>query len=129
MLKTKRGNDGGIFRSFIFCFGFSALTIVVLSLISAIIVNGLDDPTAFLGIFSLGTMILAAVASGIFSIKIKRESTVGYSALVALSVVLIMLLPMVIKRDWQMMYVTMLLGALLAVFLSYFVKLQETNVQ
>ena len=40
--------------------------------------------------------------------------------------VLVMLLPMVLKRDWQLMYVTMLLGVLLAVFLSYFVTLQET---
>lgn len=92
MLKTKRGKDGGIFRDFIFCFGFSALTIVVLPLVSAVIANALDDPTAFLGIFSLVTMILAAIASGIFSVKFRRESTVGYSALVALSVVLIMLL-------------------------------------
>ena len=92
MLKTKRGNDGGIFISFVICFVFSALTIVVLSLVSAIIVNGLDDPTAFLGIFSLGTMVLSAIGSGIFSIKFRRESTVGYSALVALSVVLVMLL-------------------------------------
>lgn len=40
--------------------------------------------------------------------------------------VLVMLLPMLIKQDWQMMYFTILLGLLLAVFLSYFVTLKET---
>ena len=96
MLKTKRGKDGGIFRDFIFCFGFSALAIFLLSLVSAMILNMLDDPTAILGIFSLSTMILAAIVSGIFSVKLRREATVGYAALVALSVVLIMLLVNVI---------------------------------
>ena len=38
----------------------------------------------------------------------------------------VMLLPMVLKRDWQLMYFTIFLGLLLAVFLSYFVTLRET---
>ena len=38
----------------------------------------------------------------------------------------VMLLPMLIKQDWQLMYFTILLGLLLAVFLSYFVTLKET---
>ncbi len=37
----------------------------------------------------------------------------------------IMLLPMVWKQDWQMMYVTLLMGLLLAVFLSYFTTVRE----
>lgn len=37
----------------------------------------------------------------------------------------IMLVPMVWKRDWQMMYVTLLMGLLLAVFLSYFTTVRE----
>lgn len=38
---------------------------------------------------------------------------------------LVMLFPMVFKRDWQMMYVTLLIGLLLAVFLSYFTTVRE----
>ena len=37
----------------------------------------------------------------------------------------IMLLPMVWKQDWQMMYVTLLMGLLFAVFLSYFSTVRE----
>lgn len=92
MLKTKRSKDGGVFRDFIFCFGFSVLAIILLSFISAVIVNALDDPTAILNIFSLATMILSAIVGGIFSVKFKRDATVGYSALVGLSVLLVMLL-------------------------------------
>lgn len=39
---------------------------------------------------------------------------------------MVMLLPMLLKRDWQLMYFTIFLGLLLAVFLSYFVTLKET---
>ncbi len=35
------------------------------------------------------------------------------------------LLPMLVKRDWQLMYFSVLLCLLLAVFLSYFVKLRD----
>ena len=37
----------------------------------------------------------------------------------------VILLPMLIKRDWQLMYFTILLHLLFAVFLSYFLTLQE----
>ena len=39
--------------------------------------------------------------------------------------VLVMLFPMVLKQDWQMMYVTLLMGLLLAVLLSYFTTVRE----
>ena len=39
---------------------------------------------------------------------------------------MVMLLPMLLKRDWQLMYFSIFLGLLLAVFLSYFVTLKET---
>ena len=35
------------------------------------------------------------------------------------------LLPMVAKRDWQLMYFSIILGMLFAVFLSYFAKVEE----
>lgn len=48
-----------------------------------------------------------------------RMAAAGFFAMV-------MLLPMVLKQDWQLMYFTLFLGILLAVFLSYFVTLKET---
>lgn len=39
---------------------------------------------------------------------------------------LVMLTPMLIKQDWQLMYFTVLMGVLFAVFVSYFATLQET---
>ena len=38
----------------------------------------------------------------------------------------VFLIPMVCKQDWQLMYITILMGMLLAVLLSYFVTLGET---
>lgn len=38
---------------------------------------------------------------------------------------LILLIPMVVKRDWQMTYFTILLGIWIAVFFSYFLSLED----
>lgn len=45
----------------------------------------------------------------------------------AIVVALVMLLPMVVKQDWKMMYVTLLMGALFAVLLSYVTTLREAS--
>ena len=39
---------------------------------------------------------------------------------------LLILLPMVVKRDWQLMYFSILIYLLFAVFLSYFVSMKDT---
>ena len=52
-------------------------------------------------------------------LKDRRMLVVGVSAAVCL-------LPMLCKRDWQLMYFSVLLCLLLAVFLSYFLTLGET---
>ena len=39
---------------------------------------------------------------------------------------MVVLLPMLVKRDWQMMYFSILICLLLPVFLSYFVSFRET---
>lgn len=44
----------------------------------------------------------------------------------AFGFVCVFLIPMVCKQDWQLMYITILMGMLLAVLLSYFVTLRET---
>lgn len=46
--------------------------------------------------------------------------------LTAVVFAIVLLLPMLFKRDWQLMYITILLGLIMAVFLSYFVTLKET---
>lgn len=47
--------------------------------------------------------------------------------LMLIAATLIVLVPMVIKRDWQLMYFSILIGIYFAVFLSYFVTLQEVS--
>ena len=92
MHKGKRMPSGGVAQSFIICFLISALLIILLSLISAVILGALEDPTGNVGLFSLGAMLLSAIASGVCCVQIKGEDGVRFSALVALAVVLVMLL-------------------------------------
>ena len=93
MLKNKRRLDhGGVGMKFISCFAISFILIFISALISALIVQGLDDPTSKLGLFSLIAMMVSASVSGIISAKISGESGIRFAMLVALAVVLIMLL-------------------------------------
>ena len=93
MHKAKRLLEGGgIGIKFLICFSISALLILILSLISAMIVAGLKDPTKSIGIFSLGAILLSAVISGVICTRVKGEGGLRFALLVALSVVLIMLL-------------------------------------
>ena len=123
MFKTKRTQNNTA-RDFVICFCLSSGVILVLSLICALIASSLSDPTANLGLFSLGAMILSAIVSGIFSVKYRKDCSIGYAALVALMVVLIMLLINVIISGGKISlgafmnygcYIgTYLLGALIA---------------
>ena len=93
MFKINRSKrDGSAAGGFLFCFGISALLIPVFSLIATVIVGGLDDPTKHIGIFSLCALLLSALCSGIICGRVKQDGAVRFSALGALSVVLIMLL-------------------------------------
>ena len=92
MLGTKRSAGGEVARTFLVCFAISVLIILLFSLISAVIVGSLDDPTESVGIFSLATMLLSAALSGVMSARIKGEGGLKFATLVALAVVLIMLL-------------------------------------
>lgn len=77
-------------------------------------------------ILMLGTL---AVAGAAFLVVNRREwkAILTDKRMAAIGIfAVIMLLPMLLKQDWQLMYFTVLLGLLLAVFLSYFVTLQET---
>lgn len=92
MLKTKRSTERGIFGYFALCFGVSILIFILLSIICAAILLSLDDPTAFIGVSSLVVLILSALISGIVSVFLWRDATIGRSALTATLCVLIMLL-------------------------------------
>ena len=81
---------GGV--GFLICFCLSFGMIFILSLISAMILNSLEDSTAGIGIFSLGTIVISALLSGLISVRLHRGENIGYSAMVALAVVLVMLL-------------------------------------
>lgn len=47
--------------------------------------------------------------------------------LIVLFSTFVMLLPMVIKRDWQLMYVNILLGIYIGIFFSYILKLEDQS--
>lgn len=90
-------NKGGKYTSggavsFLICLGFSAAALCLASLIGAFIAINNDDPTGVLGIASLASMIFAAIVSGVFAARFKAGAGLGYYALSALTVVLIMLL-------------------------------------
>lgn len=91
MSRSKRAG-GNIPRGFIISLGISAAAIVLLSLVGAMVAVNLDDPTRYLGLISLCVMLLSAVACGIVSTIIKRDTAVRFCSLVALTMVLIMLL-------------------------------------
>ena len=92
MFKGKRFSlKGNIGLTFLSCLAVSALIIIFLSLIFAIVANTLEDPTGNLGIFSFAVLIIGAAAGGFISAKMKKEGAVVFSSLVALTLTLIML--------------------------------------
>lgn len=92
MQKGRRASENNNLRLFLICFALSGGVILLLSVIGALVASGLDDPTGSLGLISLAVMLISAVISGVFSARIKGEGALGFSALVAMAVVLVMLL-------------------------------------
>ena len=75
----------------------------------------------FLAIGIMGLLCVAFLAANRRNLKkVFTDSRV----ILAVVFAAIFLLPMLVKRDWQLMYFTVLIGILLAVFLSYFVSLR-----
>lgn len=67
----------------------------------------------------IGAAFLAVNRKNLKAVLIDRRMILfGISAL-------IILVPMIIKQDWQLMYFTILLGWFVAVFLTYFTTVQE----
>ena len=97
MFKGKRFSiKGNLAIEFLICLGISALAIVGLSFVFALVANGLEDSTGNLGIFSLISLLLGGAIGGFISAKIKKDGALIFSALVALATVLIMLVICVI---------------------------------
>ena len=96
MIKGKKYLKTAGALKFLICLGFSAGMLVLVSLITALIAGTTENPGKITGILALATMIISAVAGGIFTVKIKSDEGLLYPLLVALSLVLIMLLIAVI---------------------------------
>lgn len=76
-------------------------------------------------ILSLGLMAVMGAAFLWVNRKNLKSVLLDPRMLVIVAASVAMLLPMVLKRDWQLMYFSIILGVYFAVFLSYFVKLEE----
>jgi preprotein translocase subunit YajC len=69
MFKGKRFSfKGNVAVEFLICLAISALIIILLSFIFAIIANALADPTANLGIFSFSSLIIGAIVAVIVAL-------------------------------------------------------------
>ncbi|MBR5143819.1 MAG: hypothetical protein IKW53_02100 [Clostridia bacterium] len=92
MYKGKKSLFSTVAQSFLICFALSIITIILFSIIAALVVNRLNDPIGSVGIFSLFAMILSAITSGVCCIRLKSDGGLRFCTLVALAVVLTMLL-------------------------------------
>lgn len=86
--------------------------------------------TAILGVhkaqfLTLGLLCAAGVVFLICNRRNLKQIFLNKRLAVAAVFALIILLPMLVKRDWQMMYLSVLLCLLTAVFFSYFITLEE----
>ena len=77
---------------FVVCLSFSLLSIIALSLIMATVLSMTQNPTSLIDVCSLATTLICAIAGGIFVSRYKKDSGIGYSALVILSTVVIMII-------------------------------------
>ena len=74
---------------------------------------------------SLGLMALMGTAFLWANRKHLKDILSDRRMLLILAASVVMLLPMAVKRDWQLMYFSIALGVYFAVFLSYFVTAKE----
>ncbi len=73
----------------------------------------------------LGLICLAGLIFLIYNRKYWKDILLDKRMLVILLSTILLLLPMVVKRDWQMMYFSVLLCVYVAVFLTYFISYRE----
>ena len=88
--KFKRGDSTPI--SYLICFLASVISIPFFSLIMALVASMTENPGGLTNILSLGSLLLSGAFCGVFSVKFHKQGSVGFSALVSLGVMLVMLI-------------------------------------
>ena len=74
----------------------------------------------------LGLICVAGLAFLLYNRRSLKRILLDKRMLVLLASAVILLVPMTVKRDWQMMYFSVLLCLFFAVFLTYFISYRET---
>lgn len=75
----------------------------------------------------LGLILVAAVVFLILNQDHFKEIFMDWRVTIAILICGILLLPMIVKQDWQLMYFSILLCPLFAIFLTYFVSYQDVS--
>lgn len=75
---------------------------------------------------SIGVTALAVVVFLVFQRRNLLRILLNYRTALALAFAALILAPMWVKKDWQMMYFSILFSILIGVFLSYFVTCSQT---
>lgn len=112
----KTGTAKAVFAIFLLAMMFLARD----TLTTSSILGFYRSQMMMLGLMALGAGVFLAVNRR----SLKRIVTDGRMAVLAVSTGA-MLLPMVVKADWQLMYLSILIGIYFAVFLSFFLTLKE----
>lgn len=73
----------------------------------------------------LGLICIAGVLFLVHNRSHWKDILLDKRVMLILASAIIVLLPMIVKRDWQMMYLSVLLCLLTAVFLTYFISFRE----
>ena len=73
----------------------------------------------------LGLIVLAGVTFLVYNRRNLKNIVLDRRMLLILAATVIVLVPMAVKRDWQMMYFSILICIYFAVFLSYFLNCRE----
>lgn len=86
---------------------------------------------ALLGFYKAQILMLLIMGAGVLAFAIVnrrdlKQILTDRRMLAAAACGVLILLPMVVKRDWQLMYFSILIYLLFAVFLCYFVSMKDT---
>ena len=112
--------DKKIWRLLVGLFLFGLLLLARDTLITTVVLGFYKSQFLMLGLIALG-----ALAFLIVNRKRLKEIFTDPRIVLLLVSTAVILLPMVLKRDWQMMYFSVLLCVWVGIFLSYFVSLDR----
>ena len=73
IFKTHHGAEPSGGAAFMIGAGISAILLVVVSFIAAIIANATDDPVGKLGVYSLAALLVSAGVSGAITTRISKN--------------------------------------------------------